>query len=68
VLTLDETLMNELHRSRNVFFELNGVQHARTPLTPEREHRAAPRLGEHTDSILSELGFDVELLRGQGVI
>ncbi len=52
-----EVLEHELHKARNCFFQLAGVQQVRTPLTPEREHTPAPGLGEHTGEILVSLGF-----------
>lgn len=52
ILSLDEILESELHRVRRVFFELNGVTHLRTPLTPpDREHRSPPKKGAHNDEI-----------------
>lgn len=69
VLNLDETLESTLHKSRNAFFELHGVQHVRTPLTPHsKSHTAAPTLGEHTDSVLATFEFDPEELRKNGVV
>ncbi len=57
VKTFEEVLRDEHHRARKMFFELAGVQHVRTPVTPpEREHAPAPAHGEHTDEILAELG------------
>lgn len=63
VLNLDEVLVSELHRARKVFFQLSGVQHARTPLTPEREHTAAPAIGQHNREIFEALGIDVPELQ-----
>lgn len=33
-------------------------EHIGSPVAPGRSHRAAPRLGEHTDEVLRELGCD----------
>lgn len=69
ILDLDDTLHSVLHNSRNAFFELNGVSHVRTPLTPESKvHSPAPALGEHTDDVLRELAIDPTELRKKGVI
>lgn len=72
VLTLDEVLESELFKARRVFFELSGVTHTRTPLTPlERAHQAPAALGEHTAELLTELGVDaarLAALAAQGVI
>jgi crotonobetainyl-CoA:carnitine CoA-transferase CaiB-like acyl-CoA transferase len=41
---------------------------ARFDQTPAEIQRHAPTLGEHSDEILSELGFDAEALRAEGVV
>jgi crotonobetainyl-CoA:carnitine CoA-transferase CaiB-like acyl-CoA transferase len=41
---------------------------ARFDRTPAGIQRHAPTLGEHTDEILGELGFDAEKLRAAGVV
>ncbi len=73
VLNLDEVMEQELHRSREAFFELNGVAQVRTPLTERgREHRPAPGFGEHTEQVLEELlemdEESIEALRKNQVI
>ncbi len=68
VLNLDEVLESELHRAREVFFSLNGVAQIRTPVTPIQAHRAAPRLGEHTEELVLGLGMDFKALRESGAI
>jgi crotonobetainyl-CoA:carnitine CoA-transferase CaiB-like acyl-CoA transferase len=66
------------------FAERNGVQELDHPAKPgfkllasplrtgaEVQARPAPKLGEHTDALLDELGYDpaeIEALRAQGVI
>lgn len=63
VLEMEEVLTSELHRAREVFFELNGITHVRTPLTPpDAEHRSAPEQGADNESVYSDLGVDEEEL------
>ena len=43
----------------------------RLAATPGEIRRRAPRLGEHTDEVLRELGYavaDIERLRARGVV
>ncbi len=72
VLTPLEVLEGELMGARRMFFELQGVRMARTPLgDPDATHHRAPRHGEHTDEVLSEAGLDaarIAELRALGVI
>lgn len=64
VLTLDEVLEHQLHRARDVFFELQGVTHVSTPLTPRtKEHQPAPQPGEHNGEVFGELGVDRQRLQ-----
>lgn len=72
VKTFEEVLEDEHHRARKMFFELAGVQHVRTPVTPvDRSHEPAPAHGEHTDAVLRELGKsddEIDALREAGVV
>ena len=68
VKSLDEVLESELHRSREVFFQLSGVTQGRTPLTPPRKHIGAPALGEHTQAVMEELGLDFASLRAANAV
>ena len=69
ILSPEEVIESELHKSRERFFTLSGIQHTRTPLTPERDHTPAPGLGEHTESVLAAAGVgDFASLRSDGVI
>ncbi|MBA2663742.1 MAG: CoA transferase [Bradymonadaceae bacterium] len=72
VLSPAEAFEDELFRARKSFFELCGVRHMRTPLTPHAmEHRRPPLLGEHTHEVLETLGFDapaIGQLRAEGVV
>jgi crotonobetainyl-CoA:carnitine CoA-transferase CaiB-like acyl-CoA transferase len=66
-----EALKDELFRARRRFFDIAGTHQTRTPLTPlDRQHTPAPRLGEHTDEVLGELGLGdkAEELRAAGVV
>lgn len=68
----EEVVEDELFRARDVFFELSGIRHTKTPLTPsDRDHDPAPALGENTADVLSDLGRDpeaIETLRERGVV
>ena len=72
VLTPEEVLRDEMLRAREMFFELSGVQHCRTPLTPrDMPHEPAPTLGQHTTEILEVFGLGEEAvakLREKGVV
>lgn len=70
--TFEEVLEDAHHAARKMFFELAGVQHVRTALTPvDREHTPAPSHGAHTDEVLRGLGRDedaIGALRQAGVV
>lgn len=71
VANFDEVLQDAHLRARGVFFELNGIQQVRTPVTPvDRDHTPAPRHGEHTREVLEALGRldEFDALREDGVI
>lgn len=67
-----EVAEDQLFEAREVFFELAGIRHTRTPVTPpERDHAPAPGLGEHNEEVLAELGYDdgdIEEFVDQGVV
>ncbi|QDG54417.1 CoA transferase [Persicimonas caeni] len=67
-----EVLEDELFKAREMFFDIAGVHQTRTPLTPkDREHTAAPGLGEHTEEVLEGLGYGAEevgAMKDEGVI
>ncbi len=69
---LDEVLDSELHTAREVFFEMQGLTHVSTPLTPrDGEHRPPPDHGQDNEEIYGDLGFDekeLAVLRADGVI
>jgi len=51
--------------------KLVGPTGVGSPVAPGRDHRRPPRLGEHTEEILRELGFDdgaTARLRAQGAV
>jgi crotonobetainyl-CoA:carnitine CoA-transferase CaiB-like acyl-CoA transferase len=61
VLELDELAEHPLHRARDVFFhqtdrDAGEVLGVRLPVGEPARRRTAPRLGEHTDEVLAELG------------
>lgn len=72
VLTMQEVLESELHQVRERFFQLSGIHHTRTPLTPiDRQNQPPPELGEHTTEILQDAGFgadDIERFAEGGAI
>lgn len=72
VESIEEVMESELHRAREVFFELQGISQTTTPLTPrDRDHSAAPEHGEHTREVFAEAGVseeDLASLRGDDVI
>lgn len=60
---LDEVLASTLHKTRQAFFELQGITHVATPLTArDVEHRPPPQLGAHNEQIYGELGVTDEEL------
>lgn len=79
VYELDEVLADEQVRARGLLEETAycgqpvavSSPAARLSRSPGNVRRPAPKLGEHTDEILSELGFTADriaMFRGQGVI
>ena len=62
VAGLEQSVRAEATAERRTFAELDGVPHVRLPWIADGQTvpwaRRAPRLGEHTDEILHELGLD----------
>jgi alpha-methylacyl-CoA racemase len=80
VLDLDEALDSELVRARRMVVELDqpgtgGVRQLGVPVklsrTPGEPATPGPALGEHTDKVLSGLGYsedDIDALKGSGAV
>jgi alpha-methylacyl-CoA racemase len=70
VLALDEAPQHPHNVARGTFVEVDGVVQPgpapRFSRTPGAVERGAPRVGDHTDEILRELGLDAEAVRAQG--
>jgi crotonobetainyl-CoA:carnitine CoA-transferase CaiB-like acyl-CoA transferase len=76
VLEPSELAEDEHLSARGVFFDLDSpwgrLPQLRTPLTPAgAQHTPPPRIGEHTDAILREAGFEddeIAALRAGGAV
>lgn len=75
VLSFEESLNDKHQVSRRTFSELDGVvQPAPAPRFERAGGRApetAPQMGEHTDEVLTEMGFsreEIDALRAAGVV
>jgi alpha-methylacyl-CoA racemase len=75
VLTFEEATRHAHARERSAFVDVAGVvQPAPAPRfdrTPADAPRAAPTIGEHTEEVLAEAGFDADAraaLRAAGAI
>jgi alpha-methylacyl-CoA racemase len=68
VLAMSEVYAHPHNRARDTFFEAFGARHPhpapRFSRTPSEVQRAPARLGEHTDEVLREIGYDAERIRG----
>ncbi|MCW5633385.1 MAG: CoA transferase [Rubrivivax sp.] len=75
VLSFDEAPAHRHARERAAFVEVGGVVQPgpapRFDRTPAAVPRAAPAVGEHSDEVLGEAGYDaaaIAALRAQGVV
>ena len=70
--SVGQALEHPVARARGMRITLGGVPLLGSPLhlaaTPVRYELPPPRLGEHTDAILAELGEDTAALRAAGVV
>lgn len=70
--SVGQALEHPVARARGMRITLGGVPLLGSPLhlaaTPVRYELPPPRLGEHTDAILAELGEDAAALRAAGVV
>ena len=70
--SVGQALEHPVARARGMRITLGGVPLLGSPLhlaaTPVRYELPPPRLGEHTDAILAELGEDAVALRAAGVV
>jgi alpha-methylacyl-CoA racemase len=75
ILAMDEALVNEQLRARNMVLDADGLKQFALPLKfGEFEfavERNAPEAGEHTDEMLREAGYgdaEIATMRAEGVI
>ncbi len=75
VLSLDEAPRHPHNEARKTFLDLDGVVHPapapRFSRTPTGTPRQPPNLGENTEEVLADFGFDagaIQALRDAGVI
>jgi alpha-methylacyl-CoA racemase len=67
VLAMSEVHAHPHHRARGTFFEAFGARHPhpapRFSRTPSEVRRGPARLGENTDEVLGEIGYDADRIR-----
>ena len=74
VLEPDEIAAHPLHQARqNIVEDTSGMRRLRTPLADPAQNTPgpSPALGEHTESLLAELGYsadDISELKRKGVV
>ena len=72
VNSVAKALAEPLTAERGMNIEIDQMPLTGSPLklsrTPVQYRSAPPQLGEHTDSILAELGLNLEALRAEGVV
>lgn len=72
VNTVAQALAHPVAHDRDMCVEIDGVPLVGSPLkltqSPVRYQRPPPRLGQHSDEILRECGFDPLALRAAGVV
>jgi alpha-methylacyl-CoA racemase len=56
VTELDELPAHPLHQAREVFFRIDGALQVRTPIGMPANPRKPPKLGEHTEAVLTDWG------------
>ncbi len=72
VNTVKQALEHPVAHDRGMRITIDGIPLVGSPLklstTPVRYQRPPPRLGEHSDEVLAELGLDATALRCDGVV
>ncbi len=72
VLGVDELGSDPQHVARNLFFDIDGIVHVRTPVgDADSPHTLAPRAGAHTTDVLVDAGYtlaEIATLRERNVV
>jgi crotonobetainyl-CoA:carnitine CoA-transferase CaiB-like acyl-CoA transferase len=69
ILDAAEVLAHKQHTARRMFYRIGDLHQVRTPFGTTEGHRPPPKLGEHTDTILTDAGLtaaEIATLRSSG--